>query len=76
MVISTFETLPKWASRHSLPLLITGGKQRRGRGTLRHICHIRRVFPETFSGGLFRPGFPKTPNLFGGFDVPTSIGLL
>ena len=44
--------------------------------SIRHICHIRQRFAETFGVGVFFGGFPKTPKRFGVFDVPKSIGLI
>jgi hypothetical protein len=44
--------------------------------SIRHICHIRQRFAETFGVGVFFGGFPKTPKRFGVFDVPKSIGLV
>jgi hypothetical protein len=44
--------------------------------SIRHICHICRVFPETFSAPVFHRSFPQTASWVGVFDVPKSIGLV
>jgi hypothetical protein len=44
--------------------------------SIRHICHVCRVFPETVSAPVFHRGFPQTAGWVGGFDVSKSIGLV